>query len=246
MEYTNKQLVKPFERKTYVLDIRTKIMLLVMISLFVLGGLGNNIPYLQHVVCLAIFLLLMIAGKIKPVFIYGGLYLMSIMLAEYVFPGAKGGLQLFLVAMTIIFVKFMPMVFAGAYMITTTTVSEFSAGLKKWHVSDKIVVPFCVMFRMFPTITSEFRSINDAMKMRGIVFDIRYIGKFFEYRIVPLIICVVKIGDELSQSAMTRGLGGDMDRVCVNQVKFSVIDYIMMILYIAVIVLAILFYVKAI
>lgn len=239
MEITKEELLLPFERKPYILDIRTKIMLLVMISLFVLGGLGNHIPYLQHLVCAVIFLLMLIAGKIKPVLIYGGIYLLSVFLTEYVFPGARGGVQLFLVAMTIIFVKFMPMVFAGAYIISTTTVSEFSAGLKKWHIPDKIVVPFCVMFRMFPTISSEFRSINDAMKMRGITFDFRHIGKFVEYRIVPLIICVVKIGDELSQSAMTRGLGGDMDRVCVSQVKFGMIDYLMMLLYLAVILLSI-------
>lgn len=241
---TKEELLLPFERKPYILDIRTKIMLMVMISVFVLGGLGNHIPYLQHLVCTAIFLLMLIAGKIKPVLIYGGIYLLSVFLTEYVFPGVRGGVQLFLVAMTIIFVKFMPMVFAGAYIISTTTVSEFSAGLKKWHIPDKIVVPFCVMFRMFPTISSEFRSINDAMKMRGITFDFRHIGKFVEYRIVPLIICVVKIGDELSQSAMTRGLGGDMDRVCVSQVKFGMIDYLMMVLYLAVIALSIWFSIK--
>ncbi|MGN0341980.1 MAG: energy-coupling factor transporter transmembrane component T family protein [Roseburia sp.] len=245
MEITNKVLLLPFERKPYILDIRTKIMLLVMISVFVLGGLGNHIPYLQHMVCAALFLLMLIAGKVKLVLIYGGVYLLSVLLTEYVFPGAEGGVQLFFVAMTIIFVKFMPMAFAGAYIVSTTTVSEFSAGLKKWHISDRIVVPFCVMFRMFPTISAEFRSINDAMRMRGITFDFKHMGKFVEYRIVPLIICVVKIGDELSQSAMTRGLGGDLDRVCVSQVRFEIIDYLMMILYLAVIALSIWFSVKA-
>lgn len=245
MEMGKEELLLPFERRPYILDIRTKIMLLVLISIFVLGGLGNYIPYLQHMVCAVLFLLMLIAGMVKPVIVYGGIYLLSVFLTEYVFPGAKGSAQLFLVAMTIIFVKFLPMVFAGAYIVSTTTVSEFSAGLKKWHISDKIVVPFCVMFRIFPTISSEFKSINDAMKMRGITFDFRHIGKFVEYRIVPLIICVVKIGDELSQSAMTRGLGGDMDRVCVSRVKFGMIDYLMMALYLAVIVLSIWFSINA-
>ncbi len=239
------ELLLPFKEKKYVLNIQTKIILLVMISVFVLGGLGNNIPYLQHIVCAAIFILMFIAGKIKPVFRFGGIYLIIVVLSEYVFPGIRGGAQLFLVAMTIIFVRFMPMVFAGAYIVSTTTVSEFSAGLKKWHISDKIIVPFCVMFRMFPTIASEFKSINDAMRMRGITFDLRHIGRFVEYRIVPLIICVVKIGDELSQSAMTRGLGGDVDRVCVNQVKFKMIDYLMIVLYLTVITLWIWFSIKA-
>lgn len=241
MSYTDEALLKSFKNKKYVLDVRTKIILLVMISLFVLGGLGNSVPFLQHIVCIVIFTLMIIAGKVKPVCIYGLLYLLSILLTEFIFPNAEGGLQLFLVAMTIIFVKFMPMVFAGAYIISTTSVSEFSAGLKKWHISDKIVVPFCVMFRMFPTITTEFQSINEAMKMRGILFDMRHMGKFVEYRVVPLIICVVQIGEELSQSAMTRGLGGDMNRVCVNQVKLGILDYFMMCFFIFVVALSILF-----
>ena len=67
-----------------------------------------------------------------------------------------------------------------------------------------------VMFRFFPTVAEESRSINDAMRMRGV--GLRSIGDnptvLLEYRLVPLLMAVVKIGDELSASALTRGLGG--------------------------------------
>lgn len=234
-----RKLLASFEQKPLVPDVRTKLMLMVLASILVLGGAGKNVPYLQHIVCWTVFILFLLAGKLKPVLRFGALYLAVVVMTEVVFPNVKGGMQIFLAAMMVIFVKLMPMILIGGYIVSTTTVSEFSAAFKKMHVPDEFIVPFCVMFRMFPTIASEFRSINEAMRMRGITFSLRHPGRFFEYRIVPLIICVVKIGDELAQSAMTRGLGGEGVRTCVSRIRLRAIDYVMTGLYLAVIAAAV-------
>ena len=92
-------------------------------------------------------------------------------------------------------------------MISTTTVSEFTAAMQRMHLSDKIIIPLSVMFRFFPTVIDESVSINAAMKMRDIRIGGRNFSKMFEYRIVPLMTCCVKIGEELSAAALTRGLG---------------------------------------
>ncbi len=44
------------------------------------------------------------------------------------------------------------------------------------------------------------------MKMRGIRFGGKNPFLMLEYRLVPLMVSVVKIGDELSAAALTRGL----------------------------------------
>lgn len=69
-------------------------------------------------------------------------------------------------------------------MISTTTVSEFTAAMQRMHLSDKIIIPLSVRF--FPTVIDEFVSINAAMKMRDIRIGGRNFSKMFEYRIVPL------------------------------------------------------------
>lgn len=53
------------------------------------------------------------------------------------------------------------------------------------------------------------------MKMRDIRIGARNAGKLVEYRLVPLMICSAKIGEELSQAALTRGLapGSDLDSI---------------------------------
>ena len=85
-------------------------------------------------------------------------------------------------------------------------VSEFVAAMERMHVPQKIVIPVSVVFRFFPTVREEYAAIRDAMKMRGIT-TLRSPMKMLEYRIVPLMMSVAKIGEELSAAALTRGLG---------------------------------------
>ena len=94
------------------------------------------------------------------------------------------------------------------------------------HLSEIIIIPLSVMFRFFPTVADEFSSINAAMKMRGIALGGRHAGKIVEYRMVPLMTCSVKIGEELSAAALTRGLGGNVRRTNVCEIGFHVQDTI--------------------
>ena len=76
------------------------------------------------------------------------------------------------------------------------------------------------MFRFFPTVGEEASSISDAMRMRGISFGGNHPGKMLEYRLIPLMTCSVKIGDELSAAALTRGLGADVKRTNICKMDF--------------------------
>ena len=99
----------------------------------------------------------------------------------------------------------------GYYLVSTTTVSEFVAAMERMHVPEKIVIPMSVVFRFFPTVKEEYAAIRDAMKMRGIT-TLRSPMKMLEYRVVPLMMSIAKIGEELSAAALTRGLGAPQKR----------------------------------
>lgn len=49
-----------------------------------------------------------------------------------------------------------------------------------------------------------------------------------EYRLIPLMTCSVKIGDELSAAALTRGLGADVKRTNICKIGFRFVDYIVL------------------
>ena len=106
-----------------------------------------------------------------------------------------------------IYTHMLPGFIMGYYLIESTTVSEFVAAMERMHVSQKIVIPMSVVFRLFPTIGEEYAAIRDAMKLRGIS-NFREPVKMIEYRVVPLLISLANIGDELSAAALTKGLGG--------------------------------------
>ena len=58
----------------------------------------------------------------------------------------------------------------------------------------------------------------------------RHAGAILEHRIVPRIICSVKIGEELSQAALTRGLGGSVKRTNICKLGFHVQDVIFLLI----------------
>ena len=84
-----------------------------------------------------------------------------------------------------------------------------------------------VMFRFFPTVFQESEAISDAMKMRGIKLGGKKSSKILEYKLIPMITCSVKIGEELSAAAITRGLGAPVKRTNICQLKFNFADVVL-------------------
>lgn len=102
--------------------------------------------------------------------------------------------------------------------------------MERLHLPQQITIPMSVMFRFFPTVAEEWSAIGDAMRMRGIRFGGGKVGAILEYRIVPMMICSVKIGEELSQAALTRGLGGPVKRTNICKLGFHVQDVIFLLI----------------
>ena len=95
---------------------------------------------------------------------------------------------------------------------------------------QQITIPMSVMFRFFPTVAEEWSAIGDAMRMRGVRFGGGKASAILEYRIVPMMICSVKIGEELSQAALTRGLDGPVKRTNICKLGFHVQDVIFLLI----------------
>ena len=85
----------------------------------------------------------------------------------------------------------MPISVIFYYVMTTTKVNEFMAGMSKMHIPNKVTIPLAVMIRFFPTVFDEARDIGNAMRMRGIrLFSLRTLKNplaILEYRLIPLL-----------------------------------------------------------
>ena len=215
-------------------DPRTKILLLVTMAIFVLGGAGGDIfGQYMPLFCLLPFVLFLLAGRWKKAVGYLLLYAAFHVLSLYALPHVSGLIGFLLLAFCGIMTRFLPGIMAGAYLMETTTVSELSAAMSRMHVSDKLTIPLLAMLRFFPTIADEFHSINDAMRMRDIGFGGKNVTKMVEYRILPLLVCSAKIGEELNAAAITRGLGGRGKRTNLCQIGFKIWDYLVILLCLA-------------
>ncbi|SHH87987.1 energy-coupling factor transport system permease protein [Sporobacter termitidis DSM 10068] len=216
------------QKRGMILDPRTKLLLLVTVSIFVLGGLdGGKLPFMTPTLCVLPLVLFLTAGKIKSALICLVVFMGAYLAGGLLVPQLSGIPQFLLLGCAGIFSRVMPGVVMGIYVVSTTTVSEFTAAMQKLHVSEKIIIPLSVMFRFFPTVGEEFGAINAAMRMRGISLGGGRAGRMLEYRLVPLLTCSVKIGEELSAAALTRGLGGEVKRTNVCRIGFRIQDMIL-------------------
>lgn len=219
------------QNRGLVLDPRTKLLLLFTMAVFVLGYMGGEkLQLLTPIFCILPTVFLLTAKKYKTAIGYILIYSASFLAFMLWGNKTSGILNFLLLGICGILARFLPCMMMGAYMISTTTVSEFTAAMQRMHLSEKIIIPLSVMFRFFPTVIDEFVSINAAMKMRDIRIGGRNFSKMFEYRIVPLMTCCVKIGEELSAAALTRGLGGTVHRTNICRIGFHIQDILVILL----------------
>ena len=216
------------------LDPRTKLAVLVVFNVMMLStGDAGAVVFVKY--GLVAFAALMVLNARRPVaaVVFVGLYVVA-SLSEtaiaYVSGMSAAG---FLIRFFSLLITRMVPGFMVAYaVIVTTTASELIAALERLRVSQKVIIPFAVMLRFFPTIAEESRLIGDAMRMRGIGLSAGPIA-LLEYRLVPLFVSVVKTADELAAAAVTRGLGGEETRTNYCRIGFGAADAVAMALIVA-------------
>lgn len=221
------------EKKRGFLDPRTKFALVLVLAVLVMGGLGGSqMKPVKVILSVLPFLLLLVErqwkrfarGVIMLVIGYGLLMIM---------PYLPGVLNFIALMCGGILTRFVVTVVMGEYLIGTTSVSEFISAMKRLHMPQAITIPMSVMFRMFPTIGAEWKAIRRAMGMRGIHLGGVRAGQVLEYQLVPMITSSVRIGEELSAAALTRGLGAPIKRTNICHIGFRVQDWILLMLCLA-------------
>lgn len=214
------------------LDVRTKLFYTLVLTTIVMSGgmIGWSFWIRPMMVCIPL-ILLYFERMNKGATIFLVAYTLS-MLTEWVMlhgAGVAMGWQILFTVYSGIIGKLLPGILMGYYTISTTTVSEFIASMQRMHVTEKIIIPMSVMFRFFPTIHEENKSIQQSMKMRGIGIK-RGLLTMIEYRMVPLMISIAKIAEELSAASITRGLGAPGKRTNICNVGFHIQDYLLFLL----------------
>lgn len=201
-------------RSGFRLDPRTKLLLMAVVA--TAEFLYSHTAFMI-VVALIPFVLLLTNRQNKTALIFfclfsAGLFVQAVQ-NSIQFPMVINMLVVLLVGLVL---RLFPAFAMGAYIIKSTTASECITALGRMHIGRQITIPLSVLFRFIPTMQEESAAIKDAMRMREVQFGTKKFWQnpaaLIEYRFIPLMISVVKIGDDLSAAALTRGLDKQSER----------------------------------
>lgn len=207
--------------RTY-LDPRTKLLLLVVLSvtLFV-GTTGGPAIWIRPILFAVPVILTFASGRSMQGNVWTLIFAVCWYCENYMLyaDGATGIIASIIIGVV---AKMAPTIAMAIYLVNSTTIGELIAAMQKLHIPAFVTIPMAVVFRFLPTIAEESAAIKESMRLRGI--KTKNPITYLEYHIVPLLISVTRIGDELSAAALTKGLGAPTKRVPVVDVRFNVFD----------------------
>ncbi|MGW1373924.1 energy-coupling factor transporter transmembrane component T [Streptomyces sp. NPDC002446] len=131
--------------------------------------------------------------------------------------GAMGGFSLRLVAVGGI----------AAHLIRTISPTRLTAALRSARVPSAFTVSGAVLLRFVPTIVAEARAVRDAMRLRGLggwLTMLRHPVRAIEYFTVPLMASSLRAAEDLSASALLRGLGSQPRPTSMHPPRFGPAD----------------------
>lgn len=207
------------------IDPRIKLTLLPVIG-FISFFISDTI--LLFVILLFSFLLYIYSGIYKKAVPF--LIFFSLLLGlEYTMEKISDYNFVFALYMMIFFLSRMTLIaMFGAYITRTTKISEMIEALNRMKIPRSISIPFSVLLRFAPTMRHEVKALKENMKIRGVIksefFILLHPIKYVEYTLVPLLMRMIKVSDELSASALIRGLDSDEKRITLTELRFKKAD----------------------
>ena len=209
------------------LDPRSKLLILVLFSVVVMIDIVDGPAYIVRIIMTFIpVFLVCLEGEIRIGARFTVLFIAASLLQNYTQQNIGGIARMLVLFLCYMITQFVSVMITVWYFISTTRISEFMAAMNRMHAPQGLSISIAVMMRFFPTLAEEYRSIRDAMKMRGVQFGGGKVTKMVTYRLIPLLFSSISIGDELSAAAITRGLGAPVKRTNVCEIGFHIHDFL--------------------
>lgn len=128
-------------------------------------------------------------------------------------------------------IRFIAAFGVGAHLIATTSPTQLSAALRAWRLPRAISVTLAVMLRFFPVVAAESAAVLDAMRLRGLAGATgfaRHPILTMEHFTVPMIAASLRASEDLSASAILRGLGSRRRPVSLVPPRFGWPDVVLL------------------
>lgn len=162
-------------------------------------------------------------------------YILQLFVAIFILPYVTSLVLLYPLSMLANgFRHLLPGVIIGLYALKLTDSGEWISLFKKWHFPKFVIVPFSVIIRFFPTVREDYKQIRNAMAFRGIergpVAFLKQPLQTFEFILIPLLMNASQVAQDLTVSALTKGLSVSGRKTSIVQIRMAAIDWIYMII----------------
>ncbi|MCR4956484.1 MAG: energy-coupling factor transporter transmembrane protein EcfT [Lachnospiraceae bacterium] len=153
----------------------------------------------------------------------------------YVLPQLTGTVHTSILVWIGLVFKCYPCCMLAGVVIGTTQISEFMAAMAKWNVPRAVVIPLAIIFRYFPALKEDWGHISDAMALRGISFSplcfLKNPTVVIDALYLPILVTASKTADELSASAITRGIENPARRTSRLDIRFKFVDVVIIFVF---------------
>lgn len=199
---------------------------MILIVLSVVIVFSHPVPYTEWILFGSILLCMWTFGMRKT---------MANLLISYAFLSA---IQLWLIpninvtlsSILSIFIYFKMILPCCAMVVLfcgTTSVRVLLEAFRRMHVPLTVSIAATVSARYFPTLKDDAAAIWGAMRLR----NIKGLEQKIESMYVPLLMSAVKTGEELAQSAITRGIENPAPKTSLIEIRFHARDILALIYF---------------
>lgn len=207
-------------------DPRTKLLLLFAAMV---AASSTNLTFVFSIAAVTI-LLSFIERFYRSAFVQSGILILLVVL-NGVFPS---GIFSF-------FASFFPrflVTWAGLEtLIARNEAVKTLAAFRKFHIPEKLIMIFSVIFRFFPVISNDMKLMSQSIQTRGafsrILEKIRFFPQYIEILIVPLSLRVIRTAETLSASAETRGIDLKCKRNSFVSIRSGIWDIVVLVMVVS-------------
>ncbi len=212
------------------IDPRTKVFLLLATIMAIFMNFNNNTWIIAIMSC--IFIVMFIVSNLWKELIECGIVYGILTAIEFLLIPKVSTSVGMLFSVFIYFRWLFPCTLPSTYLLKTTKVRSILESLRLMKLPNNLIISLAVLIRYFPTIKEEFSEIRNAMKLR----EIKGIFNKIEYLYMPMIVNSMQISDDLSASAVTRGIENPNEKTSFIEVKFHWWDFVLMVIFLGLVV----------
>ena len=199
------------ENKTTVFDVRTLLLLDILIMIFMLISGKPEVTLSSFIVAAAVPV---ITGLYGALVCYAILFAVLFSYYQLIFhlklPVFHSAIFSVIGVFSFIVQRIIPFMLLGTVIQKQKNISEITTALERMHLPKGIILSIAVMFRYFPSIKDDLFIIIDAMKLKGLYTSKRaaliHPIRTMEFVLVPMLLKSLKTAEELSCAALVKGI----------------------------------------